>query len=236
MTIQLDKGGRAEEILRNYFRELGYFVVRGVKVKIEGVDITDLDLWLYNRPSPITRERINVEVKNRKSPQALERVFWAKGVQSVLGFDACIVATTDKRREVIEFGRQHGVIVLDGAFLAKLNGKNLDQYLFDEDFRARSDQYRQSKALWAWYDKAAQCSSLLAVRLGYDACNSLVPEIQFFLEQIMTNEARREEAIRYTYLLLSYFLIGLDFSLAEVPFLSSEERQNHIEEGLRYGQ
>jgi hypothetical protein len=31
-------------------------------------------------------------------------------------------------------------------------------------------------------------------------------------------------------------LIGLDFSLAEVPFLSSEERQNHIEEGLRYGQ
>jgi hypothetical protein len=87
------KGARAEETLRNYFLSMGYFVVRGCKFRYRGFDVTDVDLWLYGRSSALLRERINVDIKNKKTPQALERIFWAKGLQSVLGLDACVVAT-----------------------------------------------------------------------------------------------------------------------------------------------
>jgi len=235
MAVSIDKGARAEEILRNYFRELGYFVMRGVKLKIGGVDVTDVDLWLYNRPSPITRERINVDIKYKKSPHAFERIFWAKGVQGILGFDHCIVATTDKRKDVVEFGRQHDVTVLNGTFLNTLRQKGLNQGINDEQLKEISDKFRPSKAQLGWYDKVSECSSLLTLKLGYDGCNSIIPSLKFFIEQAMINHQRKEEAIRYTYLLISYFLIGLDYALTENSFLTSDERQKAIEEGLMFG-
>jgi hypothetical protein len=44
------------------------------------------------------------------------------------------------------------------------------------------------------------------------------------------------EAIRYLYFTLSYFLISLDFSLSDAAFLSADERQKRVGEGLRFGQ
>jgi hypothetical protein len=66
--------------------------------------VTDVDIWLYSRPSPLTRERANVDIKRKKTPQALERIFWAKGLQQVLSLERCVVATTDTRPDVREFG------------------------------------------------------------------------------------------------------------------------------------
>jgi hypothetical protein len=105
----------------------------------------------------------------------------------------------------------------------------------DEHFKAMSDSFRQSRAQASWFEKASECSSVLAMKLGYDGCNSLVPEIRFFVEQALSNKRRQEEAIRYVYLIISYFLVGLDFALSEAAFMSTEERQNVIEEGLRFG-
>ena len=42
----LPKGSDAEELLREYFLGLGYFVVRGAKLRFMGDDVTDVDLWL----------------------------------------------------------------------------------------------------------------------------------------------------------------------------------------------
>ena len=47
----LFKGELMEELLRNYFHNLGYYVVRGIKYKYENFDITDVDLYLYGRLS-----------------------------------------------------------------------------------------------------------------------------------------------------------------------------------------
>ena len=41
------KGSALEEILKDYFLRAGYFVVRGVPYRVEGTDLTDIDLWLY---------------------------------------------------------------------------------------------------------------------------------------------------------------------------------------------
>src|SRR5690349_18167138 len=122
MDIQpiLRKGENMEELIRNYFLTLGYYVVRGVKYQYQGYDVTDVDLYLYGRSSSLTRERINVDIKNKKSPQAFERILFATGLKKLLGFDSCIVATTDKRPAVHEFGQAHETIILDGEFLAKI--------------------------------------------------------------------------------------------------------------------
>lgn len=42
-TANADKGGQAEEALRNYFRNLGAFVLRGVPIREGRDDITDVD-------------------------------------------------------------------------------------------------------------------------------------------------------------------------------------------------
>jgi hypothetical protein len=80
MSEPQTKGETTEELLREYFTTLGYFSVRGIPYRYGNFDVTDIDIWLYSRPSPLTRERANVDIKRKKTPQALERIFWAKGV------------------------------------------------------------------------------------------------------------------------------------------------------------
>src|SRR5271166_3979663 len=91
------KGLDFEEALRAYFWQAGYFVIRGVPYLAAGEFVTDIDLWLYERPAALTRRRLIVDAKNRRSPKVSERIIWSKGLQAALGVDGAIVATTDKR-------------------------------------------------------------------------------------------------------------------------------------------
>src|SRR6478752_4141986 len=91
------KGTDLEETLKVYFWQAGYFAVRGVPFRLDDEDITDVDLWLYERPAALTRRRLLVDAKNKKVPRAAERLVWAKGLQSALGVDGAIVASTDRR-------------------------------------------------------------------------------------------------------------------------------------------
>ena len=70
------KGFDLEEALKVYFWQAGYFVVRGIPYRLNGEDVTDIDLWLYERPAASTRRRLIVDIKNRKSPKASERIIW----------------------------------------------------------------------------------------------------------------------------------------------------------------
>ena len=74
-NTSLNKGFAMEEALRNYFIKTGYYVIRGVPFTFGGFDITDIDLWLYSRTSSVSREITIVDAKNKKTPQAIERIF-----------------------------------------------------------------------------------------------------------------------------------------------------------------
>src|SRR6266481_1525900 len=91
------KGYRLEEALRNYFLIAGLYVVRGVPLRLEGEDLTDIDLWLYERPSGSARRRLVVDAKFKSKPKAAERLFWTKGLSEFLRMDGAYVATTDSR-------------------------------------------------------------------------------------------------------------------------------------------
>lgn len=237
MVKKISKGFEMEEQLRNYFIQSGYFVVRGVPFVYEGFDVTDIDLWLYSRESSLTRSITIVDVKNKKTPQAIERIFWAKGLAKAVKANKVIVATTDKRKEVKDFGSDLDVLVLDGAFLSKLNKSEgfLRNRLSDEEFIAEVEKYSLGKLDGDWKGQIAKCKSLLANEIGFDACNQWLEVSRFFAEQILTKPSQLEVAIRCFYYSLSLFCIGVDFILKELSFLDHDERVGKLVEGFTFG-
>src|SRR5262245_42476051 len=116
-----EKGLALEELLKGYFALAGYFVVRGVPYRVDEDEITDIDLWLYERPGAATRRRLIVDIKSRKSSKAAERVIWTRGLQVALSVDTGIVATTDKRNSTQRLAKSLGIVLLDGDAIGKLS-------------------------------------------------------------------------------------------------------------------
>lgn len=237
MAPKLPKGFEMEEQLRYYFMQSGYFVVRGVPFVYEGFDVTDIDLWLYSRESSLTRSITIVDVKNKKTPQAIERIFWAKGLAKAIKANKVIVATTDKRKEVKDFGSDLDVLVLDGTFLSKLNKSEgfLNNRLSDEEFVSEIGKYSLGKLDGDWKGQIVKCKSLLSKEISFDECNRWLEVSRFFAEQILTKPSQLELAIRCFYFTLSLFCIGVDFVLKELSFLEHDTRVNKLVEGFTFG-
>ncbi|NWJ22650.1 hypothetical protein HWX89_00010 [Rhizobium sp. RM] len=226
-----------EELLRGYFLKAGYYAVRGVPFIYEGFDVTDIDLWLYSRTSSVSREITIVDVKNRKTPQAIERIFWVQGLKTAVKATNAIVATTDKRSEVKDFGRELGVVVLDGAFLNRLAASEdpLAGRLSDEEFYAKINDYSLSKLDGDWKGRVAYSKSLLSKSLSFDSCNEWLSQGKFFAEHAITTGGQRETALRCLYLICSFAAIALDHVMKEASFIEQHERSQFIKDGFTYG-
>lgn len=237
MTDQSLKGPAAEEALRNYFLSIGYFVVRGCKFRYGRFDVTDVDLLLYGRSSALHRERINVDIKNKKTPQALERAFWAKGLQTVLGLDACIVATTDSRPDVRAFGLEHGVTVLDGAFLSRLvkSGRSQQARITEEALLQQLEKESLGKLGGDWRGRYEVGKSRLLDSLSFDGCNAWLNDIGYFTEQAIQAGEPSSAGWRMVYMSLACFLISVDFILREHVAADHDQRRQLLEDGFRYG-
>lgn len=234
MTEQIPKGPAAEEALRNYFLNIGYFVVRGCKFTYNRFDVTDVDLWLYARNSPLSRERVNVDIKNKKTPQALERIFWAKGLQTVLGLDSCVVATTDARPDVRDFGMQHDVKVLDGKFLARLtkSAKSQQDRISEEEFLSNLDDESLGRIGGDWRGRYELSKSRLLHSLNFDGCNAWLEDIGLLLSDIGAGVPRW----RLLYGTCAHLLVAVDFILREHVTSDHDQRKAVIDAGIRFGE
>ena len=237
MTKKLGKGMLMEELLRVYFLKAGYYTVRGVPFIYESFDITDIDLWLYGRTSSVSREVVIVDIKNKKTPQAIERIFWVEGLRQATRANRAIVATTDKRKEVKEFGKGLGTLVLDGNFLGKLNQmkEEISNRLTDEDFLDLISQYELEKLDGGWKEKIRVSKSLLSRELSFDSVNSWLETAKFFANQAIINKTQREVALRCFYLICSFIAVAVDYLLKELSFLDSDERTALLIEGFTFG-
>lgn len=233
MTAQIPKGPVAEEALRNYFLSIGYFVARGCKFTYNRFDVTDVDLWLYARNSPLSRERVCVDIKNKKTPQALERIFWAKGLQTVLGLDACVVATTDSRPDVRAFGLEHDVKVLDGKFLARLtkSARSHQDRISEEDFLMELDDGSLGRLGGDWRNRYERSKSRLLHSLNFDGCNAWLEDIRLMLSEIGAGTPRW----RLLYVVCAHLLIAVDFILREHVTADHEQRRSVMDAGIRFG-
>jgi len=229
---KLFKGELREEQLRSYFIGLGFYVVRGVKFIYDKFEVTDVDLWLYNKQSTLSRERINVDVKNRRAPQALERIFWTKGLQNVLGLDNCIVVTTDRRNSIVEFGLKHGVKVLNDN-LNTYSKEITDGRMNEEDFLnllRKGNQY-----IFNWKTMYEKSKTRLLSGLDFSGVNETLDDLNSVYKVYITDAYRKEEASRLIYVLISHLLVSIDYIFKDLTFYDYDTKANKLSDGLRYG-
>jgi hypothetical protein len=229
------KGHATEESLREYFIDAGYFVVRGVPVVFEAEEVSDVDLWLYIRTSALHRSRSNVDVKARQRAKAFERVLWARGLQAILALDDAIVATTDKRPAVKRFALQHGVKVLDGKFLQRLQSRTSNGRLTEEEFFYEIDTENLDKVRGQWRGRLDAAKAKLVTGLDFSGCNFWLNEACFFLSKFAISE-RRSAALRAFYLMVAFFHLGLDFRYREFAFEQDEDRRRILLRGFQQGE
>lgn len=234
-TSNQNKGLKTEELLRNYFLELGFFVVRGILFKYDKTHLTDIDLVLFNRPSTLTRERINVDIKDKQRPQATERILWAKGVQVGLGFDACIVATSDKREILREIGQNTNVTILDGNFLKKIKSKIKEDRLTEEEFINLIMSNSLGKLEGDWMGEIEEQKGSLVHKINFGSLINTLDIMRRYFEISISNVQRREGATRVLFLMISFFLLKLDILIKDFVFIEAKERQKILEDGFKYG-
>lgn len=236
------KGLELEEALKAYFWQAGYFVVRGIPYRLEGEDVTDIDLWLYERPGALTRRRLIVDVKNRRSPRVSERIVWTKGLQAALGVDGAIVATTDKRPSARQLSKTLNVTLLDGDAVSKLTQSEqlkktgrLSSVEFDNAVM-RIDKGRRSVE---WRQNLQDARASLITGMGVQSTNRNLAAGAFFAEQTVLAHPGSEQAqvgLRLFYLTASLAAISLDYVLADQAFRSQDDRRHSIIGGIRFGE
>lgn len=235
------KGFETEELVRNYFIGAGFFVVRGVRVLHGGDDLTDIDLWLYERSATLARRRIIIDIKDNAHPKAAERMFFVKGLAETIQVEAVGVVTSDSRSSIKELARKHNVIWINNADIQRLkSSKSLagSRRITDEQLRekiADLDRTRSSKNL---NDIFGFVKSSVADRFGASSANTALDGTLYFasrcLESFPNSEAA-ETLTRLSYFCTAIAAAALDFVSGETALRSMPERYSHISDAIRYG-
>ena len=236
-----DKGYRLEELLRAYFLRAGFFVVRSVPFQDAGDNLTDIDLWLYERPTGSSRRRQIVDAKSRTRPKAVERLLWTKGLAQLLDVDGAYVATTDARPMLRGISKKLGISVLDGDDIRRISQSEkviFPERMSEEEFVGKvtsTDKARHGKELHLQYH---DIKFSLIDRFGAGTINRALDLFTFFTTAAVTshpNTDASEIALRLAYFAAAVVALSLDYISSEVSFRTAEERQQTLINAIRFG-
>lgn len=230
------KGGSLEELVRAYFSRQGFFALRGVSYRHENEEVADIDVWLYGRQSPSVRTRTIVDVKNKRSPKAFERILWTRGAQIALKCDRAVVVTTDDSDKVARYAHHQGIALLSKNFVTLLRDKlDIDERLSLEQFVENIQKNRNHKQDSDWLRRISEVKSALVSLHGYPAFNKAIAGFRFFAERIQTRSHHREQALRGVYLTAAVACVALDSAVEQTVYDKPERRYNAILDGVTYG-
>jgi hypothetical protein len=236
-----DKGAVLEEILRAYFLRVGFFVIRGVPFRLVDQDLTNIDLWLYERPTGTSRRVLVCDIKYKQRPKAVERVFWTSGLRDALGVDGAYIATTDNRRSLRSVAEKLNLKLIDGADIQRI--QNSPKVLYKD--RIGDEQLIQELQL---VDRESRNKSLTEARLdilsalseGFGA-PSAVRALEAFARLAATvvtchpdsNAARATG--RLAYLAAAITCESLDYVSVGAAFRTLDERRELMLKAVRLG-
>ncbi len=235
------KGEIAEETLAEYFRAAGYFAVRGIPFRHEGADLTDLDVWLYERGAGVSRRRLIVDSKNKKTPKVVERIFWTSGLRDALDLDGAFVASTSPRDETQKIARRVNITLIDISALSRNNGSEGIQAasrLAKEDIDkllSTVDKEHESKL---WRSTRDDLVASVIMGFGGGTINVALRAAKFYADQALSSapsSRTREVAQRMFYFSLAFAAISLDFIASRSAFQPISQRKADLEETLRFG-
>lgn len=230
------KGAGLEELARAYFARQGFVAFRSVAIQFEEEDVTDVDVWLYGRQGAAIRTRAVVDVKDKKSPKAFERVMWARGMQLALGCDRAYVTTTDNSQKVARFAHQQKVSLLTAAYLRHwLSDDLLKDRLSFEELNASIQLFAGHKQDGDWIRQMSAAKSAVVSLPPFPAFNKAISAFRFFSERAATRPQHREQALRGAYLSASCACVALDAAIEKLAFDQQQERHRIIYAGVTYG-
>ncbi|WDJ06260.1 hypothetical protein [Xanthomonas campestris] len=241
MKSKGEKGYLLEEVLRAYFLRAGMYAVRGVPLQIDGFDLTDVDIWIYERSTGSSRRRQIVDAKSKLKPKAVERLLWTRGLLELLRVDGAYVATTDNRPVIKEISLRLGISVLDGADLKRM--EDSEKVIFREriseeelDSKVKSvDMARRNKELQAEYQ---DLKAGLIEQFGAGTLNRSLDIFTGLAKRLVSshpNSEACESILRLSYIAASVTALSLDFSLSKVSFKVVEDRRKAVLNIIRYG-
>jgi hypothetical protein len=230
------KGSDLEELVRAYFSRQGFFALRGTSYWFEDEEVTDIDVWLYGRQSASVRTRTIVDVKDKRSPKAFERILWARGMQLALGCDRAVVATTDGGIKIAKFAHKQKVALLTKNFLNRLQQKlETGDRMTLEQFIGNIKQYNEHKRDGDWLRRISDAKSALISLQGYPAFNKAISGFSFFAQRAEIRPRHKEQALRGAYLTAALACIALDSALERVVYDDQASRYSAIIAGVTYG-
>ncbi|MBA2965042.1 MULTISPECIES: hypothetical protein [Ramlibacter] len=235
-----DKGGTAEEALGHYFRAAGFFTLRGVPFRHDGEDLTDIDVWLYERGGGLQRRRYIVDAKYKAKPKTAERLLWTSGLRDAVGIDGAFVAATNVREANRRLAKRLSLTVLDfqalgGGAIGALVPKDR---IFREDLLKQVGAVDKNRENKEW---RAQLDDVLASALtsfGGSSTNVALRAASFFAHQVISSQPQSVVsalALRLFYLCASVAAASLDYVSAQAAFQTTEQRHKEVEDVLRFG-
>lgn len=235
--MALAKGAGLEELARAYFARQGFVAIRSVSIQFEEEEVTDADVWLYGRQGGGVRTRSIVDVKDKKSPKAFERIMWARGMQLALGCDRAVVTTTDTNPKVTRFAQQQKVALLTAAFLRHWAGDDdvLKERLSLEELLSSILSYTGHKQDGDWIKQIAMAKSAVVSLAPYPAFNRAISSFRFFAERAATRPQHREQALRGAFLSAALACMALDAAVEKLAFEDPASRHRAIYAGVTYG-
>lgn len=235
--MALAKGAGLEELARAYFSRQGFVAIRSVSIQFEDEEVTDVDVWLYGRQGGGARTRALVDVKDKKSPKAFERIMWARGMQLALNCDRAVVATTDTNAKVTRFAQHQKVALLTAAYLRHWSGGDdvLKERLSLEELTSSIQSYGGQKQDGDWLKQIASAKSAVVSLAPYPAFNRAIASFRFFAERAATRPQHREQALRGAFLSASLACMALDSALERLAFEEPAARYKLLHSGVTYG-
>lgn len=236
------KGYELEELLRAYFIRAGVYAVRGVPLRLDGEDLTDIDIWLYERPTGSSRRRQIVDAKSKTKPKAVERLFWTKGLYELLEVDGAYIATTDTRPLLREMSRRLGLSILDGTDIKRMFDSDkvlLPDRISEEELQKRIKDFDKSRRNKDSQNAYEDLKAALIDSFGGGTVNRALEHVSGFSNALVSCHPKSNGAeinLRLLYVAASISAIALDFSLAKVSFKSSDERRKTVLNVIRYGE
>lgn len=236
------KGYELEELLRAYFIRAGVYAVRGVPLRLDGDDLTDVDIWLYERPTGSSRRRQIVDAKSKTKPKAVERLLWAKGLYELLAVDGAYIATTDTRPLLKEMSRRLGLSVLDGADIKRMADSDkvlLPDRISEEELQSKIKSFDKSRRSKDAQNAYGDLKASLIDGFGGGTVNRTLEHVAGFSSALVSchpNSNGAEVNLRLLYIAASISAIALDYTLTKVSFKSSDERRKTVLNVIRYGE
>jgi hypothetical protein len=236
-----DKGAVLEEVLRAFFLRAGFYVIRGVPFRFADEDMTDVDLWLYERPTGTSRRVQICDIKYKQRPKAVERIFWTCGLADALDVDGAYVATTDKRKSLRSIAEKLDLQLIDGTDIQRIQASQsiLSQARISDEELIQElqlvDKELRNKDL-----QEARLDILAALSEGFGA-PSAVRTLESFSRLALAaisyhpDSSAARAAGRLAYLAASIVCESLDYVSIGAAFRPITERHDLILNAVRFG-